>query len=151
MKAKLPLAPPNGGTYQSYLKAKLPPDIAAKVTFHGHIGFRQDLVNGYYDADVFAFTPVWEEGFGIPPVEAVAAGVPVAGSRSGALVETIKHEETGSLVDKNDAPALAKALLRLLQDDDLREAMGRAARRRALEYFTWEKVAESLRSRYAAL
>jgi glycosyltransferase involved in cell wall biosynthesis len=38
---------------------------------------RQDFVDRYYHADIFAFPPIWEEGFGIPPIEAMAAGLPV--------------------------------------------------------------------------
>ena len=51
---------------------------------------RPDLIERYYDADVFVFPPVWNEGFGIPPVEAMAAGIPVVASRSGAVVETVR-------------------------------------------------------------
>ena len=67
------------------------------------------------------------------------------------MVETVKHGETGFLVGKNDAQGLAEALLRLLENDALREQMGRAARRRAMEHFTWETVAESLYNRYQRL
>jgi glycosyltransferase involved in cell wall biosynthesis len=151
LKARLHGSPGKALTYQSYLRERLPANLASKVTFHGNIGNRRDLVNRYYDADVFAFPPIWDEGFGIPPVEAMAAGTPVVGSRSGAMVETIKHGETGFLVEKNDAQGLADALLRLLEDDVLRERMGRAGRRRAIEHFTWETVAEKLYDRYQRL
>ena len=57
------------------------------------------------------------------------------------------------LVPKNDASALARALLELLEIDAARETMGRVARKRALDCFTWERVAESMygRWRYRAL
>jgi glycosyltransferase involved in cell wall biosynthesis len=150
VKAKLSLAPADAGTYQSYLKSKLGGDISAKVSFLGFIP-RPELVERYYNADVFAFAPIWNEGFGLPPLEAMAAGVPVAASRSGAVVETVRDRSTGILVEKNDAKGLAEALLKLLEDDDLREEMGRAARRRALEQFTWDRVARKMYSRYQAL
>ncbi|MFZ0591613.1 MAG: glycosyltransferase family 4 protein [Bryobacteraceae bacterium] len=151
LKAKLHLAPPDAGTYPSYLKTRLPAGIRDKITFHGHIGVRRELVNLYYSADVFAFSPVWDEGFGLPPLEAMAAGVPVVASRSGALVETVRDQSTGILVEKNDAKGLADALLKLLEDEDLRENMGRAARKRALEQFAWDRIAERMYSRYGAL
>jgi glycosyltransferase involved in cell wall biosynthesis len=150
IKAKLSLAPKDAGTYQSYLKSKMGADIAGKVSFLGFIP-RPDLIERYYSADVFAFAPIWNEGFGLPPLEAMAAGVPVAASRSGAVVETVRDQSTGFLVEKNDAKGLAEALLKLLVDDDLREAMGRAARKRALEHFTWDRVAEKMHNRYRAL
>ncbi len=78
LKAKFRLAPADAGTYQSYLKSKLTPEISDKVTFTGFIP-RQDFVERYYDADIFVFPPIWEEGFGIPPIEAMAAGLPAVG------------------------------------------------------------------------
>jgi glycosyltransferase involved in cell wall biosynthesis len=150
VKAKLLLGPPDAGTYLSYLKSQLSPDIAERVSFLGFIP-RPQLIEHYYNADICAFPPIWDEGFGIPPVEAMAAGVPVVGSRSGALVETIKDQQTGILVEKNDAAALGDALLRLLENDTLREMMGKAARRRVLTRFTWEQAAQSAYIRYRAL
>jgi glycosyltransferase involved in cell wall biosynthesis len=52
---------------------------------------------------------------------------------------------------KNDAPALARALLELLENDNARETMGRGARKRALSNFTWARVAESMYEHYRAL
>jgi glycosyltransferase involved in cell wall biosynthesis len=141
---------PGEGTYLSYLKANLPADVAEMVTFLGLIP-RQELVDRYYSSDIFAFVPIWNEGFGLPPVEAMAAGLPVVASRSGAITETVIVGQTGLLVEKNDAEGLAKALLLLLNDGALRETMGRAGRRRAFEHFTWWKVAEQMHARYDEL
>jgi glycosyltransferase involved in cell wall biosynthesis len=63
----------------------------------------------------------------------------------------VKDRETGFIVEKNDAPQMAQALLRLLEDDVLRESMGKAGRERALTYFTWDTVAEDMRKRYQTL
>ena len=150
LKARLGLEAADAGTYQAYLKSKLTPEVAEKITFTGFI-HRQDFVDRYYDADIFVFPPIWEEGFGIPPIEAMAAGIPIVASRSGALPETVTEGETGFLVEKNDPEALAERILRLLNDDDLREKMGRAARRRALAIFAWERAADLLEARYRQL
>jgi glycosyltransferase involved in cell wall biosynthesis len=56
--------------------------------------------------------------------------------------------QTGFLVEKNDAEELANALLVLLKDDVLREAMGRAGKRRAFQHSTWFKVAKQMHARY---
>lgn len=151
LKAKLSLAPRDAGTYQAYLTKQLSPDIVNKVRFLGCAGVRQELVDLYYGADIFVFPPVCNHGFGLPPVEAMAAGVPVVATRSGGVVETVKDRETGVLVDKNDARGLALAMLKLLRHDALREAMGRAARRRALEHYTWDKIAARMFDRYYSL
>jgi glycosyltransferase involved in cell wall biosynthesis len=150
LKARLSLAPADAGTYLAYLKSQLSPEIADKVTFPGLIP-RPQLIESYYSADVFAFPPIWNEGFGIPPVEAMAAGVPVVATRSGAIVETVRDQETGFLVDKNDAPGLARALLAVLEDDARAERMGRAGRQRAMETFTWDRVAHRVYQRYQDL
>jgi glycosyltransferase involved in cell wall biosynthesis len=138
------------GTYQQYLEDKLTADIKDKVSFAGFVP-RQNLVDQYYDADIFVFPPIWEEGFGIPPIEAMAAGTPVIGTRSGGIVETVKDGETGFLVEKNDPRALAQQILRLLKEDDLREQMGRAARHRVFSNFTWDRIAGCLESKYLNL
>jgi glycosyltransferase involved in cell wall biosynthesis len=147
LKSKFSSSVPKEGKYLSYLKTNLPPDVAEKVSFLGLIR-REELVDRYYSSDVFAFAPIWNEGFGLPPVEAMAAGLPVVASRSGAVMETVVDGQTGFLVEKNDADELANALLILLKDDFLREAMGRAGRRRALQHFTWFQVAKQMHARY---
>jgi glycosyltransferase involved in cell wall biosynthesis len=140
----------NKGVYLRYLEARLPDDISGKVAFLGMFQ-RPELVDRYYQSDIFAFAPVWDEGFGLPAVEAMAAGLPVVTSRSGTLVETVIDGKTGILVDKNNAAELAQALLVLLHSDDRREAMGRAGRDRAFRHFTWDRIAEGMHTRYASL
>jgi glycosyltransferase involved in cell wall biosynthesis len=136
--------------YLHYLQAGLPGDVASKVSFLGMFQ-RPELVDRYYETDIFAFAPIWDEGFGLPAVEAMAAGVPVVSSRSGTLVETVVDGKTGILVEKNNPVELAGALLRLLQDDDLREAMGRAGRLRVMGRFTWDRIAKGMHTRYTSL
>jgi glycosyltransferase involved in cell wall biosynthesis len=136
--------------YVPYLKAMLSPAAAGKAVFTGAVP-RSELLEHYRNADVFVFPSVWNEGFGLPPVEAMASGVPVVASRVGALPETIVAGETGLLVEPDDAPALADAILCLLDDDGLRATMGANGRRRALEVFSWDRVAEEALRRYRDL
>jgi glycosyltransferase involved in cell wall biosynthesis len=150
LKEKLSLAPPDAGTYLAHLKERLPAEASGKVAFLGFVP-RPDLVDLYYNADVFAFAPIWDEGFGIPPVEAMAAGVPVVASRSGAIPETVRDKQTGFLVSKNDPRALADSILKLLYDDNLRKKMGRAARTWVHENFIWDRVAERMHRCYSNL
>lgn len=150
LKAKLGLAPPDAGTYLTHLKQRLSAEANGKVAFRGFVP-RPELVDLYYGADVFAFAPIWNEGFGIPPVEAMAAGVPVVATRSGAIPETVKDQQTGFLVDKNDSRALAESILKLLYDDNLRATMGRAARDWVHENFIWDRVAEKMYKCYSDL
>jgi glycosyltransferase involved in cell wall biosynthesis len=151
LKAKLFPASPNRASYKSCLEAMMPADVSEKVTFHGWVGHRPQLIEHYYQGDIFVLPSICNDSFGIPVVEAMAAGAPVVASRSGGVVETVKDRETGFIVEKNDAPQLAQALLSLLQDDALRKAMGKAGRERALANFTWDKVADTMFRRYQAL
>jgi glycosyltransferase involved in cell wall biosynthesis len=151
LKSKLFPASANRASYRSSLEAMMPADVAEKVTFHGWVGHRPELIGHYYRGDVFVLPSICNDSFGIPVVEAMAAGSPVVASRSGGVVETVKDRETGFIVEKNDPHQLALALLKLLEDDSLREKMGRAGRERALANFTWDKVADTMFRRYQLL
>jgi glycosyltransferase involved in cell wall biosynthesis len=150
LRAKLSFAPPDAGTYLAHLKERLSAEAGSKVAFLGFIP-RPDLVDLYYNADVFAFAPIWDEGFGIPPMEAMAAGVPVVATRSGAIPEIVRDQQTGFLVGKNDPRALANSIIKLLQDDNLRQKMGRAARTWVHQNFIWDRVAEKMYRCYSNL
>ena len=150
IKAKLGFGTSDREAYLDSLRAKLAGDLASTVTFHGFLS-RPELVDHYYNADVFAFPPIWNEGFGCTPVEAMAAGTPVVATRSGGIVETVRDRETGFLVEKNDCRALAEAILKLLENNALRESMGRAARQQALERFRWDRIVAAMHDRYQSL
>jgi glycosyltransferase involved in cell wall biosynthesis len=136
--------------YIESLRARSGTTLGGNVTFHGFVS-RQALVDFYYNADVFVFPPIWNEAFGCTPVEAMAAGVPAVVTRCGGIVETVQDKRTGFLVEPNDAQALASVMLKLLEDDFLREKMGRAARQRALQLFTWDTIVGTMHARYQAL
>jgi glycosyltransferase involved in cell wall biosynthesis len=150
-KGKLFPGSPNRASYKSCLDQMMSPKVAEKVTFHGWVGHRPQLIEHYYQGAIFVLPSICNDSFGIPVVEAMASGAPVVASRSGGVVETVKDRETGFIVEKNDAQQMAQALLKLLEDDVLRESMGKAGRERALTYFTWDKVAEDMRKRYQTL
>jgi len=93
----------------------------------------------YSAADALA-VPSRLESFGLAALEAAACGLPAAAFRAGGIPQAIAHRRTGLLVPEGDAGAFARALLRLLEDEALREGMGREARRRA-RGFGWEEIA----------
>ncbi len=77
---------------------------------------------------------VWAEPFGIVVLEAMAAGRPVIGSRTGGIADVVVHGETGLLVPPGDPPALRDAIASLLASPKLREQMGQAGQRRVAEF-----------------
>jgi phosphatidylinositol alpha-1,6-mannosyltransferase len=104
----------------------------------------------YASADVFAM-PCRErwlgleaEGFGIVFLEAAAAGVAAIAGRSGGSHEAVVDGETGFVVDGRSARELRVALVRLLADPELRARMGVAARVRAVERFSYDRLVERL-------
>jgi len=88
----------------------------------------------YARASIFAF-PSFDEGFGIPVLEAMAHGVPVITSSRSALPEAAG--DAALLVDPFDTDTLAAALNRLAADADLRELLAAKGRERA-RMFSWE-------------
>lgn len=111
---------------------------------------RDALKYFYSAADVFVSVP-WYEPFGITPLEAMACGVPVLGSRVGGIKHTVADGLTGMLVEPHDPDAVAGALARLIGDEATRARMGRAARKRVNEQFTWALVTDQLEAVYAAV
>jgi len=105
---------------------------------------RADLLAG---ASVFAY-PSRYAGFGLPPLEAMAAGVPVVATRAGALPETLG---TAALfVDPGDVDGLAGALDRALTDTTLRERLVADGHQRARAY-SWDATADAVAGLYAQL
>lgn len=80
------------------------------------------------------------EGFGIVYLEASASGLPVVAARSGGAAEAVIEDETGLVVPPDDSLALTQALVRLLEDPDLRQRMGRAGRRWVETEMNWDRV-----------
>jgi glycosyltransferase involved in cell wall biosynthesis len=101
----------------------------------------------YRHARVFVF-PSWAEGFGLPPLAAMASGVPVIVARGSALSEVT--EGAGLLVDPGDPAAIAAALARVLADPALAADLARRGRARALE-FDWRAEGRRAAEVYARL
>jgi glycosyltransferase involved in cell wall biosynthesis len=136
--------------YRRRIYSVLPEDVRRQIRFHETIP-NSELRDIYRASDIFVFPSVWEEPFGIPVAEAMACGLPVVGTRSGGIVESIDHEKTGLLVERGDAQGLAEALITLLQNGDLRATMGRNARARAVNLFSWDRNIATLLSFYQSL
>ena len=77
--------------------------------------------------------PSIEEAFGQTALESLACGRPVVGSDVGGIPDMVRDGETGLLVEPGNAVALAKALDRLLQDQDMRAQLGSNGRELVIE------------------
>ena len=113
--------------------------LGDSVLFPGFVP-DEDLVFLYNRAYALA-QPSLLEGFGLPPVEAMACGVPILYSRAGSLPEVIG--DAGLEFEPTDVAAMAAALGRLLADPALRDELGRRALSRARR-FSWTATARGL-------
>jgi glycosyltransferase involved in cell wall biosynthesis len=99
----------------------------------------QRLEEAFRTADVFVLASRFE-GYGMAYAEAVAHGLPVIGTRAGAIPETVPPE-VALLVPPDDVAALARALREIISDPKRREWMATAARAAANDLPTWESSA----------
>jgi glycosyltransferase involved in cell wall biosynthesis len=112
------------------------PELAGRVHVTGYLP-HDELLRVYTGAGMLVY-PSLAEGFGFPPLEAMALGVPVIVSNSSALGEL--YGDAALTVEPTDVPGMASAIRRLAADPAVRED----CRRRGLELarrFTWEKAA----------
>ena len=100
-----------------------------------YIGFRDDVEQVYAAADVVVCASAFES-YGKANLEAMACGKPVVSTRRGGPSETIVDGQTGFLVDSGDAAGLARQVIRLLRDGNLRRQIGQAGRAHVCRQFS---------------
>ena len=113
-------------------------------------GFREDLPDLLPGLDLLVH-PALREGLGVILLQAAAAGLPAVASRAGGMPEVVRDAETGLLVPPDDPPALASALLALLDDPEWRHRLGRNARQHALDHFSLPSLARRHQALYQRL
>jgi glycosyltransferase involved in cell wall biosynthesis len=103
-----------------------------------------ELIRG---SDLVLSTPDYEP-FGIVPLEAMACAVPIVATRVGGHQDTVDDGVTGHLVPPGDAEALTRCVGGLLADPGVLRRFGDAGRRRVLERYTWDRVADGVEQLY---
>ena len=111
-------------------------EAAGNVLFTGHVA-ADDLPHLYGAAALFVYPSLYE-GFGIPPLEAMASGIPVVCSNRSSLPEVVG--DAALLIDPEDEQAIAAAIEQGVQDEGLRARLRRKGLERA-SLFSWEKAA----------
>jgi glycosyltransferase involved in cell wall biosynthesis len=104
-----------------------------------------DLPTWYRAADVFVYPSLFE-GFGMPPIEAMACGCPVISSTRGSLGEVVG--DAAAIVDPEDTGSLKAEMTRLAGDDGARERLRRAGLERS-QCFNWDKTAAAMLNVYS--
>ncbi len=117
--------------------------VSRYVNFMGRIA-DAELREQYKRCSMFVM-PSNEEGFGIVFLEAMAYGKAVVGGTNGGTPSVVKDGETGLLVDGSDVAGIARSLIALLSDKEMRERMGRAGHQRLSDHFTFDQFARNFR------
>ncbi len=112
-------------------------DMGDDIIQLGHVE-SEALPYLYNGADVFVF-PSFYEGFGFPPIEAMACGTPVVCSNATSLSEVVS--DAALTVSPYDVEGFAKSIINILDDDKLRQSLIEKGLNRA-KNFSWEKTAE---------
>ncbi len=121
--------------------------ISHRVTF---LGTRPDVAAILQRCDLLA-RPSLLEGMPLTVLEAMACGLPVVATPISGTAELVRDGETGLLVRPADPASLARAILRLMDDEPLREACGKKARRLVARGHSWDAVAAKTLAVYSEL
>jgi len=110
-------------------------------------GAKRDIPNWHNKADIFVHPAIWEEGFGITLVEAMASGLPCVAFKKGAIPEIIQDGKNGFIVEKDTPEELAKAIEKIYNiknnEPEKWEAMQKNAVERSKD-FSIEKMVEGI-------
>jgi glycosyltransferase involved in cell wall biosynthesis len=105
--------------------------------------FKEDLAELYSSCDIFLCTS-WDEGFGLPSLEAMACGVAVATYDTGGSREFAFHEKTALVAPRRDKQALSACVERLILDEGLRERIADAGNSYVRQMKGWEEQTAQL-------
>jgi glycogen(starch) synthase len=121
--------------------------IRSAVEFTGWISpdAMPALINS---ASVVLMPSRWQEPFGLVALESALMARPVIAARVGGIPEIVEHKHTGLLVPPGNSSALAEAIARLLQSPETARRMGWAARKRALENFSFQRHVDAYEAVY---
>jgi glycosyltransferase involved in cell wall biosynthesis len=144
--AKLVVIGKKGWLYKDIFKTVKDLSLQDKVIFTGYID-NEELPYVYNLAELFVF-PSFYEGFGLPPLEAMACGCPVLTSNVSAIPEVVG--DAAILVDPNSVEEIAQGMERLLVDKELRDCLVKKGLQRS-KLFSWEKCAEETSKVYSEL
>ena len=111
----------------------------------------QRIVELYSEAEL-AVVPSLYEGFSLPAIEAMSAGVPLVATTGGALPEVAgTHDETCFLAEPGDSDSLAAVIRAALDDPEGRARIGAAGRQRVIDQWSWHQTAMRTADQYRAV
>ena len=137
----------NGNSYLDHIKSKIDSsNLSKNVTFHGRIS-HEEVVKYYQAADMFVI-PSFSEAFGMGFIEAMAAQVPIVGTKVGGIPEIVENGKTGLLIESGNSKELTSAIMEILNNQELRQKMITQGKER-VEAFNWDNIVRNLELLYA--
>jgi len=123
--------------------------VKLRVVGNNSVDYQQ-MPKIYQQANIFVLpsktTRTWEEQYGMVLVEAMASGLPIVAYGSGAIPEII--DKAGILVKEGNIDQLAYSIYRLIENENLRQKLGKMSRRRTEKFFNCRKTAKQLTEIY---
>jgi N-acetyl-alpha-D-glucosaminyl L-malate synthase BshA len=124
--------------------------LADELKINAHfMGYSDDIGEVLRESTVLV-VPSRTEGFGLVLLEAMRAGVPVVATNVGGITEIVANEQNGLLVEKEDANALAGAIIKVMEDEALRNRLISEGRKTA-EKYSWSRMADEVDILYKEL
>ena len=112
------------------------------VTFPGVVIGKQKL-ELLCSSDIFAF-PAYNEGQPLVLLEAMAAGLPIVTTNVGCIKETVINNANGFIVEKQNPKQIAKKIISLIEDEEMRIRMGKKSRELFLKHYTADRFVQNL-------
>ena len=141
-----------GALMDYYKKIVSSNGLADNVEFHGFIP--DDKITEYYSrSNVFVLPSISsvQEGFGIVALEALACKTPVITTEIVGVSSDLKRENAGIIIPPQDPDALAAAIIKILNSDEMQREMGENGRRLVKAKYTWKTIAEMTEKVYNEL
>lgn len=121
----------------------------SNVILAGYFQTSNPLFHEFYErADVYVSPSVWDEPLGLTILEAMAAKTPVVATRKGGVLSIINDRVNGILIRPRNSLQIAQMVNVLLEDDSLREKLGKQAYKTVVEKFSWTKIAQRFEKLY---
>ncbi len=136
---KLVIAGDKGWLYKQIFKEIKSCNMEKEILFLGCVK-DEDLHKLYNCADIFIYPSLYE-GFGFPPLEAMACGIPVITSNTSSFPEVV--DDAGIMVDPDDVNSLCEALYNVLKDKELWHRMSEKGLER-VKLFSWKETARKM-------
>lgn len=130
-------------------------NINEKVHFHGYVNQNNEFdkyIRILRNYDIFAILSILDsETFGVAAVEASSCAIPVIASNVGGLPEVVENNITGIIVPPMNAIETAKAIEKLIQDENLMIKMGENGRKKVLNEYVWKNNVNNMINIYIEL